>query len=632
MNGRVIIFCACIAAFAAVLVGRLYHVQVIDGAWFAKQANDNRMFSQKIDAERGVLLDRYGQPLTRNTPSYYRERNPNSLYSEREPLSHEQALQAMASGSASAVGYTLDRATTHSFATSPVVGYVGAVTAEELEKNPQLAVFDKTGKLGLERVLDSRLRGVDGSIQFEINATGQKQRELHRESARSGETVTTTIDPYLSEVVYRAMGDAMGAVLIADADTGELLAAVSAPSFDASIMDQHYTDEETERKRQQTVAGFFSHPRQLFFNRAISGQYPPGSVFKLVTALSGLESGALNPSQTVLDEGVLKIGEDYSYANWYYTQYGRVEGEIALQRALARSNDIYFYKAAEWIGPERLAQFARLFGFGRKTGIELVGEAAGLVPDPAWKEETLGERWFLGNTYHLGIGQDNLLVTPLQVLQLLQAVGNQGMVCPPHLTRRSATESNQNSLRPAECSELGITDEHLEVVLKGMLDACSEGGTAYPLFPYNTEHRQPELTALEEITNGAIACKTGTAEFGQADGKGHRRTHAWLGAIVGTAKLQAELKAGQATATGSATVSATASAQPSQSLAASAVQGVDVNDLAWRNAWREQAAKTGLPERLAIVVLVESSDVQPFAEGSREAAPVVKAVLDWMGL
>lgn len=613
---RILIFCAGVAGFAALLVGRLFEVQLVEGAWYAQRAENNRLFSQPIPAERGVFLDRYGDPLTRNIPIYFESLDPNSLFSEKKPLTREDALQLMASGSG-AVGYTLGRTTVHPLAIAPVTGYVTPVTAQELERDPSLRISDVTGKLGLEKTFDDAVRGVDGEIAYEVNAQGQKQRELLRTAAQPGVSVRTSIDPYLSEVAYAAMGDHLGAVLIGDADTGELLSLVSAPSYDSSLLGQRFVEAQREQERQRAVSSFFSHPRQLFFNRAVAGQYPLGSVFKLVTALAGLESGTLDPNQTVLDEGSLKVGEDYSYANWYFTQYGRVEGEIALQRAIARSNDIYFYKAAEWVGPERLAQFASLFGFGKKTGIQLPGEVAGLVPDPAWKERTLGERWFLGNTYHFGIGQDNLLVTPVQVVQLLQAVGNQGMLCPATLIEGAESEKIGDlgataSTVPGSCTELGLSEEHLEVVLKGMLDACSEGGTAFPLFAYNATHRDPSLKAMEEINRGAIACKTGTAEFGQADGNGHRRTHAWFGAVVGTADIASE----QSTASGSA-VSATASAQLSA-------------EAALKDQWRARIAAHGFPRRLVFVVLVESDEAQPFAEGSREAAPVVQRILNWL--
>jgi penicillin-binding protein 2 len=158
--------------------------------------------------------------------------------------------------------------------------------------------------------------------------------------------------------------------------------------------------------------------------------------------------------------------------NWYYSQYGRVEGDIALVRALARSNDIYFYKAAEWIGANKLAEFATFFGFGKSTDSLLPGEQAGFVPTPEKKETERGERWYLGDTYHFGIGQGELLVTPLQVAQMTQTFAKRGSKCQPSLLRRDTTV----------CEDVGVEEKNFMPVLQGMLEACSTTGTAFPFF------------------------------------------------------------------------------------------------------------------------------------------------------
>ena len=203
--------------------------------------------------------------------------------------------------------------------------------------------------------------------------------------------------------------------------------------------------------------------------RAVTGQYPPGSTFKLMTALSALQNGAITADTSVNDEGTLKIGE-FSFGNWYFSQYGRVEGEVKLIKAIQRSNDIYFYKVAEWVGPAKLAAFARLFHFGRPSGIELSGEAGGTIPDPEWKVKTVGEPWYLGDTYHMGIGQGDVLVTPLQLNQMTAAIAYGGVWCKPHLLFQDKVQ----------CEDLGVSPEHLVSVIEGMKAACSPGGTAFP--------------------------------------------------------------------------------------------------------------------------------------------------------
>ena len=363
-----------------------------------------------------------------------------------------------------------------------------------------------------------------------------------------------------------------------------------------------HLQDETDSEAQQTLNSYLTDERQLFFNRAVSGNYPPGSVFKIVTALAALEEGVVDLSTTVEDEGVLEIG-DYQYANWYFTQYGRVEGEINLSRAIIRSNDIFFYKTAEWLGPEKLADYARLLGLGRATGIELGSEASGLVPDPAWKEERIGERWFLGNTYHYGIGQGDLLVSPLQITRVFQAIFNQGVICRPTLL---------SGVR--ECHDLAFNQENLEIINQALLGVTQEGGTAFPLFDYNQSVANAlnqrlgadtfdNMTAREKIKAGMIAGKTGTSEFGAVNERGYRATHAWFSSVLGLNK-QLILDNWQELGTENA----------------SEVQ----------QAWLKALADNQLPQEIVITVLVESDGETIYREGSADAAPIVRDILTWM--
>lgn len=582
------------------LTVRLVHVQLVQGADFKIQADDNRFYTVRIPAERGVFLDRYGQPLVWNSHTYYRITDPGKLYSNQERITREEALRLMATESGQ-VATSMERLYRYPEALSQVLGFVGPVTAEELARGAATSLRDQVGKLGLELTQNTNLRGTDGKEIFEINAVGQRQKLVSREAAIAGSNLQTTLDPYLSQVAYQALSGKKGVVIILDAQTGDVLSLVSSPSYNANYLSGPAEDQATEQERQRQISALFTDERKLFFNRAVDGMYPPGSVFKLVTALAGLEEQKIDASTEVVDEGTLKVGE-YEYGNWYYRQYGRTEGPLSLVRAIARSNDIYFYKAAEAIGPTNLAVMARLFGFGDVTTIQLRPQAKGLVPDPAWKEQTLGERWFLGNTYHYGIGQGDLLVSPIQIAQLLQALGHQGTLCPPTLLDKS----------PSKCIELGIKQEHLDLVLEGMLDACSTGGTAFPFFSYNETHRTAGATPETDLSNGAVACKTGTAEFGAADANDHRRTHGWF---VALSEFHLE---NSVAATPSAIV-----VTPASEVATSAAE---VN----RNDWVQQIQAKGFPDRLVFVALVESDDDLPFAEGSREAGPVIKQVIDWM--
>ena len=617
---------AMMAGFGLFFV-RLFHLQVLAGRNYRELADENRFFKQTIPAERGVFLDRYGQPLVFNKKFYYQASEAEKIFTQREHIARDQALRLMATDSAQ-VSYELRRAYQFPWSLAHVLGYTSPATKEDLIDRPELGVTDWVGKMGLESYAQDQLTGKDGYRIYEIDTMGEKQRVIEQVEPTAGSSISTNLDPYLSQAAYQALGQNKGSVVILDAHTGEVLALVNKPAFNSNDLSYSLTEERLEQQRQQNIQNYFSDENKVFFNRAVSGTYAPGSVFKLVTALAGLDSGKLDLNTTVVDDGILEVN-DYQYANWYYTQYGRTEGEIGLKKAIARSNDIFFYKAAEWVGPDELAQQARNLGFGQMTEVELPAEASGLVPDPEWKEQEIGERWYLGNTYHFGIGQGDMLVTPLQVAQLVQAIVNQGEMCQPQLYQRQ---------QQAVCRNVGLQEEHLDTVLTGMVGACSPGGTAFPLFKYA---RQAGIESLDQalalsgsglteaVNNGALACKTGTAEFGGLDQQGYRKTHGWLAAV---ANIDQEVLQQQAQSAG------LERSEPEINQIQSgegAEQGVEEEKLDQHQSfdranWLQQVHKADFPEEVVIVVLVESDQNQPFKEGSEHAGPVAAAIVDWL--
>ncbi|MGD9128955.1 MAG: penicillin-binding transpeptidase domain-containing protein [Candidatus Woesebacteria bacterium] len=611
-----------ICSFFFLLLIRLFDLQIIRGEHFYKLANENRFFELPIAAHRGIFLDRYGKPLVLNKKRYFKLEDAQSLFSAKQPLEREEALLNMANDSAS-VSYELYRDYLFPQSMAHVLGFTAKVSTDDLLADDYLLISDSIGKSALERKYERPLRGVRGKELFEINTLGQKERLLEKTEAVTGQNIETTLDPYLSEISFKALGQEKGAILIADAKTNEVLVLVSNPSFDLNDFSQNFFDEVEEAQRKTRIEAYFADENQVFFNRAVGAAYPPGSVFKLVTAIAGLETGSIDQGTAVVDEGILKVG-DWEYANWYYTQYGRTEGSISLIRAISRSNDIFFYKTAEWVGPDKLAAFARDFGFGQKTGIELGSEANGLVPDPAWKEEVIGERWYLGNTYHFGIGQGDLLVSPVQILQMVQTFANKGTLCRPTLLKNQAER----------CSGLSLKRENLDLVLKGMLNACSSGGTAFPFFKFNqkkraqTEEGATALDPFQEINNGAIACKTGTAEFGAADARGYRKTHAWFVAIVGVGELKEEAE--KLTEEQTLSESSIEEVSSSAESIVAALMGKKIFDKEKRAKWLAQLKEHAFPDTLVIVALIESNDDNPYKEGSQDAAPVVKEILDWI--
>ncbi len=584
-----------------VMMLRLAAVQLISGKTYREQADANRFYSVRIPKERGVFYDRYGLLLTANVPIFSRIENPHQIFSNQVRVSRKEGLQLLATDSAR-VQPGLERMYPLASASAHVVGYVSPATAEDLQTR-QVAVQDTVGRYGLEKVLDTELQGVAGQEIFEINALGRKMKKMSTIPADAGREQDTSLDGFLQAVAAQALEGKKGSVIIEDTTTGGILALVNAPSFDPNVFTHKELEPEKEAERQEKIRTYLANPDQPFFDRALTGEYPPGSVFKLVTAIAGLQSGALTTKTEVKDEGVLKI-DQYSFGNWYYSQYGRVEGSISLVRAIARSNDIYFYKAAEWIGADTLARFARDFGYGSPTGSQLPGERAGFVPTPAWKESLAGDRWYLGNTYHFGIGQGDLLVTPIQVSQMTQTLAQRGNRCQPTLAEKS---------NPA-CQNIGVEDKYFVPVIAGMVAVCSSGGTAYPFFSWNEQYAaNASPDPYTQVQNGMVACKTGTAEFGGVTELGKRKTHGWFTMFVGTDAFLRE----QLAAVPQTPPPVTASLQ-------------NAADFTSHEAWLRLVKEQSFPKTIAITVLVESDENQPYAEGSKDAAPVAYKIIQWM--
>ena len=487
-KNRLYLFYALLLVGLLTLLGRLFELQVILGAKNRAIAEGNRIRKVVEPAPRGIIYDRHGQPLVRNVP-IYRLRQEDCLPEEGDcfgVITREEALKIEAQGGEAAERLRVDvgRDYLYGAALAQVLGYLGEADKEEVSGGVyQLGAL--VGRTGVEEIYDQTLRGQDGGEIFEVDSQNNKIRQIGKIEPVSGEDLHLSIDGDLSKIAFEALSGQKGAIVATDVQTGEVIVLVSSPSFNPDKIE----------------AKVLTDPELPMFNRAIGGVYPPGSTFKVVTAVAGIEEGKVDEQTIYEDTGQIKIG-DYTYRNWYFTQYGRTEGAIDLVKAIKRSTDTFFYKVGEWVGATKLAQWARAFGLGRETGIDLPGEVTGLVPDPDWKEAVKGERWFLGNTYHFAIGQADLLTTPLQVNQMTSIIASQGRLCQPQVKR--LTEVN--------CQDLQLKPLTLKMVGEGMKQACSPEGTAFPFFEFSPQ----------------VACKTGTAEFNDPEG----RTHAWLTAFA----------------------------------------------------------------------------------------------------
>lgn len=475
---------------------RLSFLQIVEGDRNRALSDENRILARRIQAPRGVIMDRNGMVIVQNIPIYKVEadcpQDEADYCIEYRQIDREEAIRMEAAGRAREITTFVGRSYVYGPQIAHVTGFVGELDRDELSVNPDYELGDLIGKTGIEYMYEELLHGRNGAELVEVDATSSVVREVAKREPVSGEDLRLTVDHRLQTKAYELLGDSLGALVALDPENGEVLTLVSTSSFDPN-----------------NVAVSLDRPDQPFFNRAITGLYPPGSVFKVVTATAGLEEGKIDAETQIEDTGEIRIGS-YRYGNWYFSQYGRKEGLLNIVRAIKRSNDIFFYRVGELVGATTLSEWAKAFGFGRESGIDLPREAQGLVPSPLWKEREKGERWFLGNTYHFAIGQSDLEVTPLQVAQMTGVAAEDGNLCRPHILLDREEEDEL-------CQGIELEAETLRLVKEGMVEACLSGGTAFPFFNFGIK----EGGQLKRIE---VGCKTGTAEYGNPEG----RTHAWF--------------------------------------------------------------------------------------------------------
>ncbi|HUQ85752.1 MAG TPA: penicillin-binding protein 2 [Candidatus Limnocylindrales bacterium] len=511
-----------------ILFSKLFHLQIVKGNEYKALSDSNRIRTQIIHAPRGVIFDRNGVPLVQNAPGFRVIQNEK----DSKLLSREEALPLLARGEKN-LEIDTHREYPYKDAMSHVLGYIGQVSKEELETSEFLDYrgTDWIGKSGIERQYEHLLKGTDGRQLIEVDVMGKKVRPLGTTDPISGQDIFLTLDAKIQKAAYEATKKVKrGAVIVSKPD-GEILALISIPTYDPNLFTRDKTYKTATGSAYQKTSDIITDSiGQPLLDRAISGVYPPGSTFKLVTAAAGLNDKTIDESYRIKDTGVIKVGE-FSFANWYFTNYGKTEpGELDVVRSLSRSNDIFFYKLAEKVKVEKLANMAEEVGLGKKTGIDLGGEVEGLVPDPDWKKKQIGESWYLGDTYHYGIGQGYLLTTPLQVNMFTAIVANGGNLYKPHLLKSQKSEVRSQKL---------LNNKTIDLIRQGMIESCKpDVGVAWPLFGFKVKNEKLKIDGknilevkeasgsaipkeLREIT---IACKTGTAQHGGEE----TLPHAWI--------------------------------------------------------------------------------------------------------
>jgi penicillin-binding protein 2 len=515
---------------------RLFHLQIVEGKNSRELADSNRVQVKVIHAPRGVIYDRNGKILAQDEPGF-RYKEATSGGSKTFYISRDDALKLEVSGDPRLKNLEIDNIRNYPFGekTAHILGYVSEITAEEL-KDPvyqnddkSSSIFssfsltapvtsilgqtatpyrggDRVGRIGIEEIYEKTLRGIDGGEIIEVDAKGEKVRTLRKIDPVPGQNIYLSIDSGLQSIVYDKLAEfakkanaCCGAVIVQDPRNGEVLSLVSYPSFNPKKIDES-----------------LSNPNSPFLNRAISGTYPPGSTFKIVSSLAGLNSGKITPETQFEDTGVLTLGP-FKFANWYFTEYGRKEeGLVDVKRALKRSNDIFFYRLGQLTGEEIIAQTAKQMGLGNKLGIDLPGEQEGLIPNNQWKKDNFGEVWYPGDTLHMAIGQGFVLTTPLQVSNLSLQIASDGRYYPPHLAKKITSPTGRlvKEFKYENLSASNFKQTDINLVKAGLNEVPKNGGTAWPFFTFPIE----------------TAGKTGTAEFGgiiNDKGQNVYKTHAW---------------------------------------------------------------------------------------------------------
>ena len=547
---RALIFGGVQVAGVSALMARLYYLQLVKKDEYAMLSENNRVKLQLLAPERGHILDKDGLALALNEKNYrlfldyatldqetfrqvvqrvhalipLNERKLASLMEAKSPSAkppellkehltwEEMSRIELASYELPAVSieigqlraYPLNEKAAH------LIGYVGAVSEEEMEKgNDVMRLPDfRIGKNGVEKMLENRLRGTPGIRQLEVNVHGTPVREIATKQGTHGESINLTIDRPLQEYICNLLEGQSAGVAVMDVHSGDVRALVSVPGFDPNVFSKGIPHDYWNELR--------ADKKNPLLNKTISGQYPPGSTFKMIVGLAALESGLLTSSTAVFCPGHFYLG-DHRFNCWKEGGHGTVN----YAQAIAGSCDTFFYTQGQKLGIDRISAMAKRFGFGEPTGLGLVGEKGGIAPDAKWKQKRYKQRWTTGDTVNASIGQGYNLATPLQLAVMTARMVNGGYAVQPRL------ETTEKSI---QWPSLALEEEHLQLNLAAMQSVCEPGGTAYA------------QRIMEE--RFAMGGKTGTSQVRKIFQRGmnqnllpwEHRHHAWF---VGYAPIDA---------------------------------------------------------------------------------------------
>lgn len=483
-----------------VIIARLYYLQVYQADRYKTLADENRISTRLLVPPRGIIFDRNGVTIASNQQNFQAlivaEQAPNvqetlDAFKKIMPLSEaeEERIKKDLKRNRSFVpikirdnlsweevsriqlnapdlpGIVIDEGLTRYYpfgaGMAHILGYVSSVSDKDVKDDPLLEVPGfKIGKSGIEKYLEKALRGESGNLKLEVNAYGRIMKEIERVDGIPGKDVQLTIDSRLQQKAFELFGEESGAAVLLDVQTGEILAFVSAPSFDPNMMTQGLSTEDWN--------ALLHNERNPLTDKAISGQYSPGSTFKMIVALAALEAGVIKPETRTYCAGKMFLG-NHAFHCWKKEGHGHLNVVEALQH----SCDIFFYETAQKLGIEKIADMARRFGLGSKINIGLENEKAGLIPDKEWKLRRFGEPWQQGESLISGIGQGYILTTPLQLATMTARLVNGGYEIKPTFLKVSDGEKSK-------IKKIDVSPANLELIKEGMYAVVNKpGGTAW---------------------------------------------------------------------------------------------------------------------------------------------------------
>lgn len=508
----------------AILILRMWYLQVLQKDAFQTLSENNRIRKVLLSDYRGKIFDRNNNIIVDIRPSFNLYITPEDtkniqdiykILSQRLDMSEKDFIQTIKT-SPSYKNILIERDLNRDdvafieehkidlpgvfFKVEPlrnyregslaahVIGYIGEITKPQLKnsKNTDYRQGDFIGQYGLEKKYENYLRGEKGSKKIEVDASGRELKILQHVFPQQGHNLVLTIDLEIQKTVEKLLEGKEGAVTVMDPRSGAILAIASSPSFDPNL----FAGKFSSKNWSELINNKF-HPLQ---NRAIQGQYAPGSVYKIVTAAAGLGEGIIDENFTTVCRGRFKLGKRY-YRCWKRSGHGTVN----LHKALVQSCDVFFYKLGYRIGIDTLARYAFGLGLGQLTGFELPGEKGGLIPSKTWKVENRNEPWFPGETISASIGQGYNLVTPLQMANLISSVANRGTIWKPYILKQIIANDGtlKKETKPQILKEIPISQKHLEIIRKALAGVVTEkGGTG----------RRARISKIK------VSGKTGTAQ------------------------------------------------------------------------------------------------------------------------